>query len=189
MPASQEVIEELYERYGPILLARCRSILGNEEAAMDAVQETFARVIVHHDDFRDQASPLTWMYRISTNYCLNQIRNTRGRAEKRVLHHDTLAGEGVSRPETDQRDTARVIRRLIADADPETQALVVHLFFDDMSRAETATHVGISQPTLRKRLDQFMKRARRVLGDSVELCLPWIALALACAFAFTWGTP
>jgi RNA polymerase sigma-70 factor (ECF subfamily) len=164
--SGDEDLQALYQRYGPVLLARCRAILGNDEDAMDAVQETFARVIRHREEFRRESSPLTWMYRISTNYCLNQIRNRRGRREKRELNRELLAGEGIARPGTERWESAAVIRALLEDADDQTRAIVIHLYFDDMTRAEAADMVGISQPTLRKRLDLFMQRARRAVGEA-----------------------
>jgi len=56
---SEAEVAALYRRYAPVLHARARSILGSDEAAADAVQETFARVIVHWDGFRAESSPLT----------------------------------------------------------------------------------------------------------------------------------
>ena len=88
-------IRALYDQYGPVLFHRCRSILRNDEDANDAVQETFARVIRNWSTFRSESSPLTWMYRISTNYCLNQVRNRTGRAEKREVHREAIVGMDV----------------------------------------------------------------------------------------------
>jgi DNA-directed RNA polymerase specialized sigma24 family protein len=82
----------------------------------------------------------------------------------------------------DRIDDAR-IRSLLADEDDETQRIIVHLFFDDMTREETAVAVGISVPTLRKRLDAFLRRARRGLGlavvASVLVWLVWSGMGVA----------
>ena len=92
MTITDQELAALYDRYAHIVYRRCLSILRNEEDAHDAVQETFARVIRHNDEFRGKASPLTWMYRISTNYCLNQLRNHVGRRAKLELSGGRIRG-------------------------------------------------------------------------------------------------
>jgi RNA polymerase sigma-70 factor (ECF subfamily) len=161
---TDDELARLYDRYGHVLYHRCRSILRNDEEARDAVQETFARVIRNADQFRAQSSPLTWMYRISTNYCLNQLRNRRGREKKHEDHREEIGGPSVVRPsESDDADQSRILA-LLGHADEETRACVVHTFFDDCTREEVASLVGISVPTVRKRINTFLEQARRELG-------------------------
>lgn len=175
MPISDAELSELYVRYAPILHARARSILGDQAEADDAVQETFARVIRAGDQFRAEASPLTWMYQISTNWCLNRIRDRKGHDKK---HHDRR-GEIVGSEQVDANSDLRLddatLRSMLEEEDDETQRLVIALFYDDMTREEAAKTLGISVPTLRKRLDLFLRRARRVLGLTVPAALSILA--------------
>ena len=177
MAPTEQEIAELYSRYSAVIFHRARCITGNDEEAHDAVQETFARVIRHWEAFRGEASPLTWMSRITTNWCLNQIRNRKGRSAKHTDHLHEIVPEAFSwlAPRSD----AATVRRLLEEVDEETRAVVIHLYFDDMTREETASAVGISVPTVRKRLDGFLKRSHRVLttrrapaaGGLALLCL------------------
>src|ERR1051325_3881026 len=70
-----EWVADLYQRYGPLVFRRARTLLGNEEAAWDVVREVFVRTLRARADFRHQASPATWLYRITTNYCFNLLRD------------------------------------------------------------------------------------------------------------------
>ncbi|MBK9368879.1 MAG: sigma-70 family RNA polymerase sigma factor [Deltaproteobacteria bacterium] len=164
MPASETELRTLYQRYAPPLLARCRRILGDNEEAQDIVQETFARVIRRWDEFRQEASPYTWMVRISTNLCLNRLRDHKSREAKRSMHPEAIVGDGFTAPHDHKSDEAALVRRALAEADEQTRALIIYLYFDDMTRQEAAALVGLSQPTLRKRLDEFFVRARRALS-------------------------
>lgn len=166
LQATEADIKALYDQYGAVLFHRCRSILRNDEDANDAVQETFARVIRNWDTFRSESSPLTWMYRISTNYCLNQIRNRSGRAAKREQHRDAIVGDGTTAPQASAWEDADLVRGLLANESEETQRIVVHLYFDDMTKEQTAQVVGISVPTLRKRLQAFFTRARKQMAPA-----------------------
>jgi len=164
MTLNDAELAELYDRYAHVVYRRCLSILGNEEDAHDATQETFAKVLRHGHRFREEASPLTWMYRISTNHCLNLIRNRKGRQGKLHVHRSDIVGDGVARPPEEQAFDHEVVRRLLEDADEETQRCVIHTYFDDCTRQEVAALVGISVPTVRKRIATFLERARRALG-------------------------
>jgi RNA polymerase sigma factor (sigma-70 family) len=177
MSPTDAEIAALYEQYAHVVHHRARSILGTDEAAADAVQETFARVIRNWDQFRGESSPLTWMYRITTNWCLNQLRNQRGRADKRHHHSQDIVGDGM----TWQRDDseARLVRRLLAEADDETRRLVLHVYFDDMTREQAARMVGLSVPTVRKRLRAFFARCRGALsGPDLAAAVALLALLL-----------
>lgn len=180
MPPTQSEISELYDRYAHVLFLRARSILGNDEEAQDAVQDTFAKVIHHWEGFRQDSSPLTWMYKISTNLCLNRVRNRKGRAAKHDANREDIVGDDATwmRPPGE----AERIRALLADMDEETQKVVLHIYFDDMTREETAQLVGLSVPTVRKRLNTFLKHARRAFGVQVVADAVVVMLIL-------WGLP
>ena len=38
-------VERLYEKYGPMVLRRCRQLLGDEEEAMDVTQDVFVKLL------------------------------------------------------------------------------------------------------------------------------------------------
>lgn len=177
MELTDAELKRLYDRYGHVLFHRCRTILRNDEEAMDAVQETFARVIRSGDTFRAQSSPLTWMYRISTNWCLNQLRNRRGRERKHEDHRDDIGPAATGADPTDDLDHGRILA-LLDDCDDQTRACVVHTYFDDCTREEVAALVGISVPTVRKRINTFLEQARRQLG---------VALAAVGALLCLWS--
>lgn len=178
MAITDAELSDLYMRYAPILHARARGILGDDDEAGDAVQETFARVIRSHDAFRAEAAPLTWLYQINTNWCLNRLRDKKGHQRKHDERRDRIVPREEEEIDVERLDDAR-IRELLRAEDEQTQRIVVHLFFDDLTREETAVLVGISVPTLRKRLEEFLRRSRRKLGVAVVTAsVVWLAWQL-----------
>ena len=79
MPVALDV-DALYRKYGPMVLRRCRTLLTDEELAMDAMQETFVKVIRYRERLTDKA-PSSMLYCIATNVCLNMIRSARRRPQ------------------------------------------------------------------------------------------------------------
>jgi len=157
-------IEELYRKYGALVRRRARSILGDEHEAQDAMQEVFVRVIAAMAEFRGQSQPSTWLYRITTNLCLNRIRDSRRRrdrlAEAAGDGHDHLVPAAAPTPEA--RSTLRAV---LARVDDELGQVAVLCYVDDMDQAEIAVVLGVSRRTIGYRLDRFREEAQRILGD------------------------
>ena len=66
------------------LTAYCYRMLGSPFEAEDAVQETFLRAFKAYASFEGRSSMKTWLTRIATNVCLDQLR---GR-DRRILPMD-----------------------------------------------------------------------------------------------------
>jgi RNA polymerase sigma-70 factor (ECF subfamily) len=156
-------IEDLYRRYGALVRRRARSILGDDHEAQDAVQEVFVRVIAAMAEFRGQSQPSTWLYRITTNLCLNRIRDSRRRrdrlAEAAEENRDAPTHAG---PAPEARTTLRTV---LARVEEELAQVAVFYYVDDMDQAEIASVLGVSRRTIGYRLDRFREEALRVLGE------------------------
>lgn len=146
-------LRDLYGRYGGAVMGRCLYLLKDHAKAEDAMQEVFARVLTHHASFRSEASPLTWLMKIATHHCLNELRSERA-GWRRLFEREQRA-----RPEHDgsheQLELREQVRTLLSRFDPETQAAAIHYHVDEMTLEEVATLLGRSVPTIRKRLQQF----------------------------------
>ena len=57
-------VEEYYKKYGPMVLRRCRTLLSNEDKALDAMQDVFIKLIKKDSDLMDN-SPSSLLYRIA----------------------------------------------------------------------------------------------------------------------------
>ena len=73
-------IEGFYQRYGPMVLRRCRALLRNDAKAQDAMQDVFVALLRHQDRLQDEA-PAALLLRVATNVCLNRLRTERRRPE------------------------------------------------------------------------------------------------------------
>jgi RNA polymerase sigma factor (sigma-70 family) len=154
-------VEELYKTYGPLVRRRARGILGDDQEALDATQEVFVRVIASMAEFRGQSQPSTWLYRITTNLCLNRIRDGRRRRER-------LAEVAESRA-TDQASTApgsenrAALRDLLARLPEDLAQVAVYYHVDEMDQAEIAVLLGVARRTVGYRLDRFREEAQALL--------------------------
>lgn len=152
----------LYKKFGPIIYARCRSLMRDDAAAEDVMQDVFIRVLKHIDAAPDDREALAWIYRISTNLCLNSIRDRGKRAEPAGDDLPDLAGERPSGPFA-SRDLAR---KLIERA-PEKLREVAYLHLvDGLDQGEVARILSISRRTVINRLQEFTENARKFVARS-----------------------
>ncbi len=85
--------DALVRRYDRSVLRLALHMLGNEEDAQDVHQEAFIKAYRHLSNFRFECSFYTWLYRIVTNLCLDQLRRRKSRREDPATVTDTAGDE------------------------------------------------------------------------------------------------
>ena len=167
-PVGRRAPRGLYEKHGASVFARCRYLLRDEDAARDALQDVFVRLLRALPEFRAAASPSTWIPRIATNHCLNELRGRRA-AWRRDF--DTLARSSGS--QAVDPDCRELVRCLLACAPEEAQEIAVLYYVDELTQQEIALATGRSLPTVRKRLREFLAAARGLMAEAFPgLTLP-----------------
>ena len=150
---SRAPLRDLYQRYGGSVYGRCLYILRDRSKAEDAMQDVFAKALVHYAGFRAESSPLTWLTKIATHHCLNVIRSERAGWRGRFEREQRARSEGDEGPRVlEMRD---LVRKMLDLVDAETQAAAIHYHVDEMTLDEVAALLGRSVPTVRKRLEDF----------------------------------
>ncbi len=61
-------------KYSDLLYKICIVIVGNEQDAQDAIQDTFCRYLEKKPDFRNEEHEKAWLIRVATNICRDMIR-------------------------------------------------------------------------------------------------------------------
>src|ERR1700748_727803 len=78
----QDAFEQLVRTYDQSVLRLAMNLLRSPEDARDVYQEAFLRVYRNLHTFRFDCSFHTWLYRIGTNICLDQLRRRKVRKEE-----------------------------------------------------------------------------------------------------------
>lgn len=160
VPGVDPRLADWFRLYGPGVFRRARQLLGSDALAEEATQEVFIRAAKALHRYDPRARPSTWLYRITTNYCLNQIRDRARRRELLDARQDELV------PGSAAYDPQRLIalRALLADADEREATAAVAVFVDGMSHAEAAEILQVSRRTVGNLCDRFLAWARARLG-------------------------
>ena len=154
-------VEALYRRYGPMVLRRCRAILGDEESAEDAMQDVFVLLLRKQARLIGQY-PSSLLYRMATNRCLNVLRGAKRRRD--TPDEETLArfqAPGSLEEEVEGRD---LVTRLFEGERESTRRMVTLHHRDGMTLRATATAVGMSESGVRKRMRQLRAKGMALLS-------------------------
>jgi RNA polymerase sigma-70 factor (ECF subfamily) len=136
---------------------RALRLLGNPSDAEEATQEIFIRVLSSMGGFQQRSQLTTWLYQVTTNYCLNLIRDRSRRAELYEAHVVPMAGD--AEVGTARSDDLVLLRKLLASADEQQAQAAIYVFLDGMSHQEAAEVLGVSKRTVGNLLERFQKWA------------------------------
>lgn len=172
--------DELMRRFEGKVLGLVHRYVGPRGDAEDVAQEVFLKVYRARKSFEPRARFSTWLYRITVNLCLNDIRG-RGAAKRALgsVSHSAPAGrdgEGSLAPTIrDERldapsDAAArgeegcEVRRAIA-ALPEAQRIALVLNrYEEMSYDDLASVLGLTVPAVKSLLFRARENVKKTLA-------------------------
>ena len=150
-----------YEKYGPMVIRRCRKILGNGDDALDAVHDVFVNLIEAQPRLYD-SFPSSLLYTMATNICLNRLRK-----RKRETLKD-FSGEGENQlfcadGAYDQVEAELLLEAILKDESEMNRTICFMYHADGMTLKEIGEAVNLSIAGVHKRLEAFKSRARHKL--------------------------
>jgi len=162
--------EQFYQQYARTVLNLCFRLVGDRDDASDLTQEVFVRVFVNARSFQHRAHPLTWLYRIATNLCLNHLR----RKKHQDCRTSELEGEQLlqgqvapasERPdaELERREAQSLVWQALASLPAAQRTVLVLQRYEGLSCQEIAEILNCSVGSVQSRLHRAKENLARVL--------------------------
>jgi RNA polymerase sigma-70 factor (ECF subfamily) len=180
-------VAQLYDENLPRLLALAARLVSSAEAE-DVVQEAFVSTLRHHHQFRGQALPSTWLYRVTYNAALMHLRTRRRKGAESL---DALPGEvaeaSLSRAaagtspapdplgEVELAETRRALDDALSTLRPVDRQIVRMRFVEGMSTEEVASATGLTVAATKTRLHRARAALRDVLENDARSPCPLVA--------------
>lgn len=169
------LFEIVMRRYNQRLYRVSRAILRDDGEAEDVMQDAYVRAYEHLDQFAGRAAFSTWLTRIAVHEALARKRR-RGRYDDldalQTTHGDsmpTLKSSAPS-PETDAAtsETRRLLESAIEALPEAYRAIVVLREVEEMSVAETAESLGLTEGVVKTRLHRAHAMLRKELYSRAQ---------------------
>ncbi|MGH9508718.1 MAG: RNA polymerase sigma factor [Terriglobales bacterium] len=180
-----ELYEVVMRRYNQRLYRVALSILRNDGEAEDVMQDAYVRAYTHLHQFEHRAKFSTWLTRIAVNEALARLR-----ARARSDSIEGAEGEGQSMewlksgqadPEqtASRREMNAVLEKAIRELPDSYRLVCVLRDVEEMSTAEAAEALGLSEDNIKTRLHRAHAMLRKHLyaqaGLSASNVLPFHA--------------
>jgi RNA polymerase sigma-70 factor, ECF subfamily len=156
----REEFERLYAQHSRTVYRRAFRLLGNKESASDVMQEVFKRVIETDGRIPPEPTATAWLYRVTTNLCLNRLRD---RNRQEALLASKYSTQGVS-PAIGE--TRTVVGDLLNRIPEELQDVAIYFFVDELTYDEIAPLLGISKRTVSNRLTAFRTLVAQLVPEA-----------------------
>ncbi len=152
-----QAFTEMVNRYSARLLTFAWRLLGNRADAEDAVQRALMRCYTSAKSYRPDWAVSTWLYRITTNICVDELRRRTSRsALRRAAENQAGEGRDVLLPAADGGSAGSGrhldLRRALARVPREARVLLALRYVDGLSYRELARVRGISLNTVKSQL-------------------------------------
>ncbi len=151
--------EELYERYAGKVLKRCYFICLSSDQARDLMQEVWIKVFLHLHSFKKEATFQTWLYRLTTNHCLNYMKSRSRAAQlfRQTEHPET--DQGVS---TDDGLSLEV-KDILSTIPFEDREILTMKFIAGYTYEEVASICGIKVSAAKMKVSRLLGRLRKAV--------------------------
>lgn len=169
--ASFNTLMEAHERR---MYAVALRMCGNHEDAQDCLQEAMLRIYRAISGFKAQSSFSTWVYRITMNACLDELRKRKSRPNTSLdglLDTGWSPVDGGESPEGHamRREMRRMLQRYIGELPEDMRAAVVLRDVEGYSYEEIAGILEANVGTIKSRISRGRERLREKIGARPEL--------------------
>src|SRR5687768_5128417 len=112
---------EIYDRYSSRIYNFAFRFLKNAEAAEDAMQEVFVKMIRHAGQFQGDAKLSTWLFSITANWCRDYLRkaDNKPKESEEVLISLPTSSENSPERNLEKREDELRVRRALSSLTPE----------------------------------------------------------------------
>ena len=179
----QRAFRQLVERYQRKVYAVALGMVKDRQEALDVSQEAFVKVFKYLQHFKGDSSFYTWLYRITTNLCIDSMRRRAASGGDAEAFDESIQSEyaeasvGIlgSRLGTNpqksalRRELAEKIEEALAQVPEKHRAILLLRELEGMSYEDLARTLKIPKGTVMSRLFHARAKVQKILSEYLEL--------------------
>jgi RNA polymerase sigma-70 factor (ECF subfamily) len=160
-----EAFGEIVKRWERRIFALAFGMLGREEDARDATQETFLAAFRNLRGFRGDAKVSSWLHRIAVNQCITRQRRAKVRSENAIETEEEKNALSFAAPirysparVVESRETTAAVRLAVNSLPVELRQVVLMKEFEELTFKEIADALDLPLSTVKSRLYTALKQ-------------------------------
>lgn len=173
-----EAFEGLITNYEKLIYNVIYRMMGNPEDTYDLSQETFIKVYTKLDQFDGTSQFSTWLYRIATNTCLDELRCRKGK-ETFSIDQAIENKDGYIHPEQEdknenvegkiiEKEKAQIIQMALNEVNEKNRTVLILREIQQLSYDEIAKLLDISLGTVKSRISRGREQIKKILMQDKE---------------------
>ena len=177
-----EAFGMLVARWQARITGLCARMLGDAHRAEDLTQEAFSRIYAHRKEFQHGSKFSTFLWRVATNLCLDELRRVKRRREIRVMGQtedwdDSGGTEIWDQLATEERgpdgaaadgEQAELVRQAVQALPEHYRAVVILRHYQDLKFREIAEVLGVAEGTVKSRMFEALELLNRTLRKRLK---------------------
>lgn len=168
-----EAMEKLLQYAHTSVSYQCRKMLTNAQDAEDMTQEVLVTIYNKLDTLQEPAAFSKWANQITATRCINALNHTHVEyqfAEDEEGHSildqlEELDEQVIPDKAIDHRETARMISEIVTNLPDAQRAATLMFYYSEMSVNEIAKTMGVSENTVKSRLNYARKAIKEKVLD------------------------
>jgi len=160
-----EAFGEIVQRWERRIFALSFGMLGREEDARDATQETFLAAFRNLRAFRGEAKVSSWLHRIAVNQCITRQRRAKVRSESALETEEEKDASSFAAPLhysparlLESSETTTAVRVAVNSLPLELRQVVLMKEFEELTFKEIADALDLPLSTVKSRLYTALKQ-------------------------------
>lgn len=166
--------EQLMRKHEGRMYSVALRMFGNREDAQDCVQDAMLHIYRALDRFKGQSSFSTWVYRITMNTCLDELRRRKARASTSLdalLENGWAPTNEKDNPEQSaiEAERRRALSKAIQSLPEDMRSVIILREMQGLSYEEISDVLSVNMGTIKSRISRAREKLRQLITEQPEL--------------------
>ncbi|MCM1193387.1 MAG: sigma-70 family RNA polymerase sigma factor, partial [Acetatifactor muris] len=180
----QDAVSALYEKTYSKVYYTVKSMIKDEDAVFDIIQDTYIKAFAHLDSFQGDTKFLPWVRQIAANTARDWLKKKRPTLFSELNSDDGQdtpveelfpdeRGENLPDQVIDRKETKRLLREIIEELPEDQRAAIGMFYYEELSVKEIAAAMDVSESAVKSRLmygrNKIEKKVRELEKQGTKL--------------------
>lgn len=161
----------LVDRYKDLVYTLAVRMIKNREEAEEVAQDTFIKVFKSLDRFKGDSKFSTWIYRVTYNTCLDNIKKNKKHLNDVAIDEFTFNKLDTIDNALDhlmKQERSQLVKQCIEKLPEDSSALITLFYFEEMSLEEISKIINVETNTVKVKLYRARKKLAVILEQYLQ---------------------